>query len=124
MPCLWRMRCSCSLLHGAFLLKRFYELNPDTVVDNMKTFLIWFLLPATVIFLAFFIVAASVQIRAFAKGNTPLPKWCWVFNILIGIPWIIMMRIIGDYPITNALAAAWISIGNLWMMGGLLVMTR
>lgn len=109
---------------AAFLLKRFYELNPDTVVDNMKTFLIWFLLPATVIFLVFFVIAAAVQIRAFASGNTPLPKWCWIFNILIGIPWIILMRIIGDYPITNALAAAWISVGNLWMMGGLLVMTR
>ena len=109
---------------AAFLLKRFYELNPDAVVNNMKPFLIWFLLPAAVIFLVFFMFAAVVQIRAIAKGNTPLPKWCWIFNILIGIPWIILMRIIGDYPITNALAAAWISIGNLWMMGGLLVITK
>ena len=29
------------------------------------------------------------------------------------------MRLIGDYAIINALAAAWISVGNLWMMGGL-----
>ena len=30
------------------------------------------------------------------------------------------MRLIGDHAITNALAAAWISVGNLWTMGGLL----
>ena len=40
---------------------------------------------ATIIFLVFFFVTAIVQIRAFAKGHTPLPKWCWIFNILFGV---------------------------------------
>lgn len=34
------------------------------------------------------------------------------------------MKVIGDYEITNALATAWISVGNLWTMGGLLWMTK
>ena len=37
--------------------------------------------------------------------------------------WIAIMRLMGDYAIVNALAAAWISAGNLWMMSGLLVVT-
>ena len=45
---------------------------------------------------------------------------CMVFGVI----WIALMRLIGDYAIINALAAAWISVGNLWMMGGLLIMTR
>lgn len=106
---------------AAYLLKRFYKNDPATVEVELGGFLKWFLLPATIIFLIFFFVAAIVQIKAFAKGHTPLPKWCWIFNILFGIVWISIMRLIGDFAITNALAAAWISAGNLWMMGGLLV---
>lgn len=109
---------------AAYLLKRFYANNPDTVSGEMLDFMKWFFVPATVIFLVFFFLAAIVQIVAFVKGNTPLPKWCFVFNILFGVIWIALMRLIGDYAIINALAAAWISVGNLWMMGGLLIMTR
>ena len=34
------------------------------------------------------------------------------------------MQLIGNYGMTNALAAGWISIGNLWMMSGLLSASR
>jgi hypothetical protein len=44
-----------------------------------------------------------------------------VFSVLFGLLWAIVMRLIGDYGLTNALATGWISIGNLWMMGGLLI---
>ncbi len=109
---------------AAFLLKRFYDIDASLAYENVKIFVTWFLLPATLIFLVFFFMTGIVQIMAFIKGNTPLPRWCWIFNVLMGVPWIIIMRLIGDYPITNGLAAAWISVGNLWMFGGLLVMTR
>ena len=76
-----------------------------------------------VIFLIFFLLTAIVQIKAFLRGHTPLPHWCWVFSVLFGLAWAVLMRLIGDYGLTNALATGWISIGNLWMMGGLLVMS-
>lgn len=109
---------------AAYIFKRFYAYDAGAVSAEMLGFLKWFLLPAAVIFLVFFFIAAIVQITAFVKGKTPLPKWCFIFNILFGVIWIAVMRLIGDYAIVNALAAAWISVGNLWMMCGLLIATR
>jgi hypothetical protein len=72
----------------------------------------------------FFFLTVIVQIKAFLKGHTPLPRWCFVFSVLFGFVFAVLMRIIGNYGLTNALAAGWISIGNLWMMSGLLITSR
>lgn len=109
---------------AVYLLKRFYTDNPATVVQEALQWIGWFLLPATVIFMAFFLLTIVVQIRAFARGHSPLPRWCWVFSLLFGLLWAVAMKAIGDFGLTNALATGWISAGNLWMMGGLLVASR
>ena len=106
---------------AVYLLKHFYADDPAAVMPETLRFLGAFLLPATAIFLVFFLLAATVQIRAFSAGRTPLPRRCWVFSVLFGIVFAVLMRSIGDDALTNALATGWISIGNLWMMGGLLV---
>ncbi len=107
-----------------WLAKRFYIADPDTLVQQLTPWLGWFLIPATVIFAVFFFFAAIVQIRAFRAGHTPFPRWCWVFSVFFGLVWMAAMRLIGDRAITNALATGWISVGNLWMFGGLLAMTK
>lgn len=109
---------------AVWLLKHFYADDPATAMREMLGFVGWFLLPATVIFLIFFLLTAIVQIRAFAKGHTPFPRWCWVFSVLFGFVFAVVMRLIGNYGVTNALATGWISIGNLWMMCGLLIASR
>ncbi len=109
---------------AVYLLKRFYAENPSAALQETGRFIGWFLLPATVIFLVFFLLAAAVQIKAFIKGHTPLPKRCWVFSVLFGIFFAALMKLIGDFDLTNALATGWISIGNLWMMSGLLLASR
>lgn len=109
---------------AVYLLKRFYAGNPSAALQETGRFIGWFLLPATVIFLIFFLLTAAVQIKAFAKGHTPLPKRCWVFSVLFGLPFAALMKLIGDFGLTNALATGWISIGNLWMMSGLLLASR
>ena len=106
------------------LLKHFYADDPAGVVQKMTPWLVWFLAPATVIFAVFFFMTAIVQLRAFRSGHTPLPRGCWVFSLLAGLVWMILMRLCGDHAVTNALATGWISIGNLWMMGGLLITIR
>ncbi len=109
---------------AVWLLKFFYADDPATTMQETLHFISWFLLPATVIFLVFFLLTAVTQIRAFSKGHTPLPRRCWVFSALFGFVFAVVMRLIGNYGLTNALATGWISIGNLWMMSGLLVASR
>ena len=84
----------------------------------------YFLLPATGLFLIFFLLLAVTQISAFLKGHTPYPKWCAVFSPLFGVTAILIARLVGNHVITNALSTGWISIGNIWMFGGLLVMMK
>ena len=56
------------------------------------------------------------------KGYTPYPKWCVIFCVPIGMIISMLIGKIGNYNITNAIRCAWISIGNLFMFLGLLIM--
>ena len=82
---------------AVYLLKRFYTEDPATALRETGRFIGWFLLPATVIFLVFFLLAAAVQIKAFAKGHTPLPKRCWVLSVLFGLLFGALMKLIGNF---------------------------
>ena len=106
---------------AVYLLKHAYADGPATAAQRITPWLAWFLLPATIIFAVFFFITAIVQLRAFRAGHTPLPRRCWVFSLLFGLVWVALMRLLGDHGVTNALATGWISVGNLWMMGGLLM---
>ena len=101
---------------------RIYSADPSAVYGEMLPWIGWFLVPASVLFLIFFLLTAVVQFRAFAKGHTPYPKWCAVFSLFAGVVWVIIMRLCGNHALTNALGTGWISAANLWMMGGLLYM--
>lgn len=50
------------------------------------------------------------------------PILCWIFTVLFGMVAAVPLRLI-DVPLTNALGAGWISLGNIWMLGGLLAAT-
>lgn len=80
----------------------------------------YFVLPAFVLFWMSFAVLEITQIRAFAKGLTPYPKWCWVFSLPVGMAAAMLLNVFGNLPWVNAISCAWISVGNLWMFGGLL----
>ena len=101
--------------------KSIYALDPSTAADSTMKFALYFLAPVTGIFFVFFLLAAVTQIIVFAKGLTPFPKWCAVFSIVSGLMVIIIMKIIGNYPFTNALSTGWISLGSIWTFGGLLI---
>ncbi|MCM1426972.1 MAG: hypothetical protein NC118_10230 [Eubacterium sp.] len=106
-----------------YFLKKMYEYSPNAALAMTMEFLAYFLAPATVLFLIFFFVLTVTQIRAFAKGLTPLPKWTWIFSVLFGLLAAVILKI-PNLPLTNALATGWISLGNLWMFGGLLLVTK
>ncbi|MCM1299330.1 MAG: hypothetical protein NC203_03885 [Firmicutes bacterium] len=106
---------------AVYFLKKMYAQNPDTALDEALKFILYFMLPATVLFLIFFAVLNITQIAAVAKGLTPLPKWAWIFNVLFGILAAAIFKL-PNLPLTNGLAAGWISLGNFWTFGGLLIM--
>ncbi len=108
---------------AVFILKKVYGYDPDTAIEMTAKYLICFLLPAMVLFLISFLIVTVTQMRAFAKGLTPLSKWGWVFSVLIGLPIAVAFKI-PNLPLMNALATGWISIGNIWMFGGLLFLTK
>ncbi len=92
---------------------------------GLETELVWkygayFALPAFILFWIFFLVLAVTQIMAFSKGLTPYPKWCWIFSLPVGMAAAMLLNVFGNHPWVNAVSCAWISVGNLWMFGGLL----
>jgi len=82
------------------------------------------LLPGTIAFFIFYLIHSVAQIAAFAKGVTPYPRWCWIFSLPVGMGATYLLKLTGNHAFTNALTAGWISIGNIWMFGGLLAMMR
>ena len=93
--------------------------------ETILRYAAYFILPAFVLFWIFFAVLEITQIKAFAKRQTPCPKWCWVFSLPVGMIIAMLPNVCGNLPFVNALACAWIAFGNLWMFGGLLaVMNR
>ena len=107
-----------------YYFKHIYELSPDTAVAQALSLAKYFLLPPTIVFFGFTIYMVTVQIKVFAKGLTPYPSWCLIFSFPFGFLVIILMKLIGEYGLTNALATGWISIANLWIFGGLLIVGR
>lgn len=85
---------------------------------------VYFVLPAFIMFWVFFAVLVVTQIQAFARGLTPYPKWCWVFSLPVGMAAAMLLNVFGNQPWVNAISCAWISVGNLWMYGGLLAMMK
>jgi len=108
-------------LSTVFFYKHMMLESPDAAYDLTLKFGVYFLLPATILFLIFFFVMSAAQISAFAKGLTPYPKWCWIFSMPIGMAATMLLKFTGNHAVTNGLTAAWISIGNVWMFGGLLL---
>lgn len=105
-----------------FYYKQMMRMNPESAVSQTVRFGQLFLLPGIIAFLIFFIVQSVAQITAFAKGLTPYPRWCWIFCLPIGMAVTMVLKLAGNHAIFNALTAGWISIGNIWMFAGLLLM--
>ena len=105
-----------------FYYKQMMRMNPESPVSQTVRFGQLFLLPGIIAFLIFFIVQSVAQITAFAKGLTPYPRWCWIFCLPIGMAVTMGLKLAGNHAIFNALTAGWISIGNIWMFAGLLLM--
>jgi len=108
--------CCASVYH----LNALNRLDPSKAAAGTVSFVLSFLLPVMAFFLPFFLTTAVVQFIAFIKDETPYPKWCCVFSILSGLPAVILIKLIGNYPAVYAISTGWISIGSLITFTGLL----
>ena len=64
-----------------------------------------------------------IQFKAFSKGYTPYPAYAKWFNIILGsIPAFLLSAIVGmDTALGAAIGKMFLSFGNAFMFGGLLV---
>lgn len=92
--------------------------------ELIMRFAAYFVLPGFVMFWIFFLILNVTQIKAFAKGMTPCPKWGWIFSLPVGMLIAMLPSVLGNLPLVNALSCAWIDFGNVWMFGGLLVLMK
>jgi len=103
-----------------YFYKTMMSASPETALDASIRFGLYFLLPAMILFFIFWLVHQVAHIAAFSKGLTPYTKWCWIFCPAVGMALTMLLKLFPETPLRNALTAGWISIGNLWMFGGLL----
>lgn len=92
--------------------------------DLILKYMLYFVLPGVALFMIFFIVLLIAQIKAFATGMTPYPKWCAIFSILFGFLIAVIASLSRNHAWANAVYCAWLGIGNLWMFGGLMVLAK
>ena len=109
--------CCASIYH----LNALNKFDPSKAADGAVKFILCFLLPVTAVFFPFFLTVAIVQFKAFLKNETPYPKFCCIFSILSGLPVVLLIKLIGNYPAVYAISTGWISIGSLITFTGLLI---
>ena len=107
-----------------FFYKYMKTASPETALDASIRFGLYFLLPGMVLFFIFWIIHHIAHIKAFTGGHTPYPTWCWIFCPAVGMAATMLLKFLPETSLRNAITAAWISIGNLWMFIGLLIMSR
>ncbi len=111
-------------LASVFFYKHMMAAGPDTALELSIRFGLYFLLPGMILFFIFWVVHHIAHIGAFAKGLTPYPKWCWIFCPAVGMALTMLLKLLPETALRNAVTAGWISIGSLWMFIGLLILSR
>ncbi len=104
-----------------FVYRYLAKISPENALDLSYRFGLYFLLPATTLFVIAWAIHSYAQIAAFAKGLTPYPRWCWIFCMPVGQALTMLLKFAPDTALRNALTAGWLSIANIWTMGGLLL---
>lgn len=105
-----------------FFYKYMVKISPETAVGISVRFGSFFLLPAMILFFIFWAIHQYAHIMAFSKGMTPYPEWCWIFCPAVGMALTMLLKFLPETALRNAMTAGWISVGNLWMFGGLLAL--
>lgn len=111
-------------LMACYFYKTLYQIDPALALEKGMRFSLYFMAPSFLLFFVSFWMMTAVQIHAFATGKTPYPKWCWIFSLLFIVVVAVITEPFENIPLVNAFAAGWISIANIWMFSGLLIVGK
>ncbi len=111
-----------SSIESAFFYKYMTAANPSIALASSMKFSLYFLLPLYIALLSAWIIIVYAHIKAVAKGLSPYPRWCWVFSMLVGTLLFSLFGIFGNHAIVNAIMVGAFSLGNIWTLGGHLLM--
>lgn len=78
-------------------------------------YVLYFMLPATVLFFVFFVGSSAVQFLAVIRGDTPFPRWYALFNLLLLSVCVNALRRIGNYAVINGIGTSNKSLGAIIM---------
>ena len=105
-------------IQGAFLYKNMVAAAPDAALAATVRFAALFLLPLYALLLTGWAVMVYAHIRAVAGGQSPLPRWGWVFAMPIGSLLVSPLGLLGNHAWVNALMMGAFSVGNIWTLAG------
>lgn len=111
-----------SSVAAAFFYKYMTATSPSSALEASIKFSLYFPLPLYIALLAFWVLIVYAHIKAISKGFSPYPRWCWVFSMPVGTLLVSLVSFFGNYSIVNALMLGAFSLGNVWELGGHLLM--
>ena len=94
--------------------------DPALAIQVAEKYANYVMMPPMLIFGGLLFIALVYQIFRFGTGKTPYPRWALIFNLIFGvIPPYLLAALIGNNVVGNGIGTAAVSIGHLWMFGGL-----
>jgi predicted permease len=111
-----------SSLASAFFYKYITAADPENSLAASITFACSFSLPLYIAFFVFWLIHTYAHIRAIAGAFSPYPRWCWVFSMPVGALLFSLVNVFGNYAIVNAIMVGALTLGNIWALGGSLLM--
>ena len=111
-----------SSLASAFFYKYITAADPENALAASITFVCSFSLPLYIAFFVFWLIHTYAHIRAIAGAFSPYPRWCWMFSMPVGALLFSLVNVFGNYAIVNAIMVGALTLGNIWALGGSLLM--
>ncbi|NMD38725.1 MAG: hypothetical protein GYA87_08630 [Christensenellaceae bacterium] len=111
-----------SSLASAFFYKYITLANPEHALAVSIKFVRYFSLPLYILFFIFWFIAVYAHIKAITGAFSPYPRRGWVFSMPVGALFFSLVNVFGNHAIVNAIMVGALTLGNIWMLGGHLLM--
>ena len=107
-----------SSVAAAFFYQNMTAADPALALEATVKFALYFLLPLYGILLTGWGIMVYAHIRAVLTGNSPFPRWGWVFSMPLGTILASLIGLFGNHPAVNALMMGAFSLGNVYTLWG------